>query len=91
MGLQKFRSDFCGETANNGSIPWYSDWMGGPSLSKIDNCPVDDSEITRTVYIVSEPDTFFSIPAVCRIDNKTVKGFVYMCSDGNGYRFASNQ
>jgi hypothetical protein len=77
MGLQKYRADVSGEPDENGAVPFYSKWMGGPSLALIRNCPVDTVGIEpRTVYITSEPDTFFTQPAACKVKGKTVRGYV---------------
>lgn len=65
MGLQKYRADEKGSECSNGAIPWYSMWMGGPSLALIRNCPTPWGP--RTVYVRGEPDTWFSIPAACEI------------------------
>ncbi len=77
MGLAKYRSDIQGDPCPNGSVPHYAKWIGGPTLAKIVNCPVKDEIMpVRTVYIRSEPDTMFSIPAACSFKGKTVKGYV---------------
>ena len=80
MGLQKYRADFAAETQSNGASPWYAQWMGGPSLALIRNCPTMWGP--RTVYIRGDDDTFFSIPAACRVRGVTVRGFVSW-DDGN--------
>jgi hypothetical protein len=33
-------------------------------------------DMRRTVYITGEPDTYFSVPAVCRIGGCRVRGYV---------------
>lgn len=77
MGLQKYRADQAGAKQSNGAIPWYSNWMGGPSLALIYNCPIANSTLTpRTVYVRGEADTFFSIPAACRYKGKTIRGYI---------------
>jgi hypothetical protein len=81
--LQKYRADVAGETCENGAQPWFARWMGGPSLALIRNCPTPYG--ARTVYIRSEPDTFFSQPAACRVKGKDIRGFI-TCNDGN-YEF----
>jgi hypothetical protein len=74
MGLQKFRADEKDAPCANGAVMWYARWMGGPSLSKIENCPTPFGP--RTVYIRAEPDTFFSQPAACSFKGRTVHGFI---------------
>ena len=95
MGVAKFRADVRRDACMNGSIPWYSKWMGGPSLAKIENCPFDNIEgwPPATVHIQGEPDTFFSIPAavevrVCGV-RMVLKGFVTIKTTGedSGYSF----
>mgnify|MGYP000908338372 CR=1 FL=1 len=77
MGLQKYRADKPGDKQPNGAIPWYAHWMGGPTLALIRDCPVDNRLIgPRTVYVRGEPDTWYSIPAACRYQGKTVTGYI---------------
>jgi len=75
MGLQKYRADIS-EPQSDGSIQWSTRWIGGPSLSKIENCRIEGSELRRTVYTTGEPDTYFSQPAACQVKGKTVRGYV---------------
>lgn len=80
MGLQKYRADIEGEKQKNGGIPWYTKWVGGPSLALIRNCVIQNRDIPpRTVYIRGEPDTAFSQPAACCYKGKTITG--YVCSE----------
>ncbi len=74
MGIQKFRADIKGETMRDGSIPFYTDWIGGPTLALIKRCNTPYG--FRTVYIKGEPDSFYSIPAACRYKGKTIKGYI---------------
>jgi hypothetical protein len=81
MGLQKYRADKKGETQSNGAIPYYTNWIGGPSLALIKNCPIKNTVIdtgvsARTVYVRGEPDTFFSQPAACKYKGKTIHGYI---------------
>ena len=39
MEMQKYRADVMGETSPNGAVPFYSNWIGGPRLALIRNCP----------------------------------------------------
>jgi hypothetical protein len=91
--LQKFRADTAGKSCSNGAVPWYTKWVGGPSLALIRNCPSvinhksprgDYAEDIgpRSVYIRGEADTFFTQPAVCRYKGKDMRGYV-TCTDGN--------
>jgi hypothetical protein len=59
--------------------------MGGLSLAKVDQCRLVDlaGDMRRTVYITDEPDTWFSVPAVCKIAGARVNGYVTGDEDGN--------
>lgn len=76
--LQKYRADEAGVKDSNGAVPYYTNWMGGPTLSLIRNCPTPFGP--RTVYIRGEPDTFFSVPAACKYKGKAVYGWLE-CKD----------
>ena len=84
MGM-KYRADYS-ETQEDGAVLWFSRWLGGPSLAKISNCRLENLEgdMRATVYISGEADTFFSIPAKCRLFGKKVNG--YVTDDGEGRR-----
>ena len=81
--MQKYRADFTSPQCDGAVLGW-TDWIGGPSLAKIGNCRLESlaGEMRRTVYITGEPDTFFSQPAVCKIQGCRVRGFV-TGDDGN--------
>lgn len=81
--MQKYRADKS-EIQADGAVLWFANWLGGPSLAKIDNCRLANmaGDMRRTVYITGEADTWFSIPAVCRIAGVRVRG--YVTNDGNG-------
>jgi hypothetical protein len=83
MGLQKYRSDTA-RAQPDGATVWSADWMGGTTVSKIENCRLINLEgdMRRTVYITGDPDSFFSTPAACKIQGATVKGYV-TGDDGN--------
>lgn len=83
MGLAKIRSDVS-RKQQDGAIVWSANWIGGPSLAKIENCRLDKlvGDMRATVYIQGEPDTFFSIPAKCYLLGKVIRG--YVTSDGEG-------
>ncbi len=80
--MQKFRADRAA-TQSDGAILWCAEWMGGPSLARINNCRWEslNKEPRVTVYITGEPDTFFSQPAVCSYKGRRVRG--YVTSDGD--------
>ena len=84
MSLQKYRADESREQADGG-IVWTTNWMGGPSLARIDNCRLDKlaGDMRRTVYVTGEPDTWFSQPAACSIAGCDVRGYVTGDDDGN--------
>lgn len=77
--LQRYRADKS-ERQADGAVVWFAEWVGGPSLAKIENCRLADlqGDMRRTVYVVSEADTYFSIPAVCKIAGCRVVGYLAM-------------
>jgi hypothetical protein len=83
---QKYRADRS-ETQADGAICWFADWMGGPTLSKINKCRIDGLGDKRlTVYITGEDaDLWFSVPASTRYRGQYVRG--YVTSDDAGYIF----
>ena len=83
--MQKYRADVS-EVQADGAIVWRSRWLGGPSLAKIENCRLNMAGDPRvTVYITNEPDTFLSVPAICRYMGKRVKGYVTTSDEGVFY------
>jgi hypothetical protein len=84
MGMLKYRADKS-ESQADGAVCWYSSWMGGPSLAKIENCRIESlaGEPRVTAFIQGEPDTYFSIPAVCSYKGCRVTGYVTGDGDGN--------
>lgn len=91
MGLQKYRADVKGETQANGATPYYTNWIGGPSLALVRNCPIKNTVIdtgvsARTVYVRGEPDTFFSQPAACVYKGRTLRGYI-TCDESGNYEF----
>lgn len=84
MGLQKYRADKPGPVQSDGGIPWYTHWIGGPTLALIRQCKIENRGIPpRTVYIRGEPDTWFSVPAACTYRGKIVTGYVTSAEDGS--------
>ena len=85
--MQKYRADRSKPQADGAKL-WFADWMGGPSLSKIENCRLANfhGEPRGTVYITGEADTYFSIPAVTRYAGCRVKGYVTSDDDGLCFR-----
>ena len=82
--MQKYRADVS-EQQPDGAVVWSAQWMGGPSLARINDCRLDNllGDMRRTVYVTGEPDTFFSIPAVTKISGCRVRGYVTGDGDGN--------
>lgn len=80
--MQKYRADRATKQGDGATL-WHAEWMGGPSLAKIDNCQLANmsGDMRRTVYITGEADTYFSIPAVCKLAGCRVRG--YVTSDDN--------
>ncbi|KRR22150.1 hypothetical protein [Bradyrhizobium retamae] len=79
----RFRSDRH-DAQTDGAKLWYADWMGGPTLARIENCRIESmaGDMRRTVTITGHADTFFSIPALCSIGGVKVCG--YVTGDDNG-------
>ncbi len=81
--MQKYRADIATRQSDS-AILWFTKWIGGPSLAKIDNCRLNlTGDMRRTVYITGEPDTAFSQPAICKIQGCRVKGYVTRDDSGN--------
>ena len=78
--MQKYRADRS-ETQPDGAVKWYSEWMGGPTLARINNCRIDETDLRRAVYITGEPDTWFSVPAATRVHGRYIRGYVTGESD----------
>jgi len=80
----RYRCDTA-HTQPDGAMAWYAEWMGGPSLAKVENCRLINlqGEMRRTVTITGEPDTWFSQPAECSIAGVKVRGYVTGDNEGN--------
>ena len=64
----------------NGAIGWRP---GGPfdclgPYAKVQNCPIDGTELRMTCYATGYANTFFSVPACTRRRGKYVRGFFTM-------------
>jgi hypothetical protein len=82
MGMQKYRSD-TREEQGDGAIAWYTKWVGGPTLAKIENCRMNIAGDPRvTAYVTGEPCSFYSIPAVCSYRGCRVRGYLAKDEDG---------
>jgi hypothetical protein len=67
----------------NGAIGWRP---GGPfdclgPYAKVQHCPVAGTALRRTCYATGYADTFFSVPADCKIDGRRIVGF-FTVNDG---------
>lgn len=105
MGLKKYRADQPGTRDKNGALPYYSNWLGGPSLSLIRHCPCILTGIDatgkksernigpRTVYIQGEADTMFSIPAAIsyRHKGKNLNLYGYISYEDDCVSFRANE
>lgn len=61
---------------------------GGPfdclgPFAKVLDCPIHGTSIRRACYATGYADTYFSIPAVCKVNGKRVKGYLTTDSDNN--------
>jgi hypothetical protein len=84
MPMQKYRADVS-ETQADGAVVWSAEWLGGPSLARINNCRWAKlaGDMRSTVYITGGADTWFSIPAVTRVRGCHVRGYVTTDDAGN--------
>lgn len=84
MGLQKYRADSPGPKQANGATPHYTNWIGGPTLALVRDCPIENRPEwpARTVYVRGEPDTWTSVPAACQYKGRTITG--YLTTNDNG-------
>lgn len=82
--MQKYRADFSQEQ-KDGAVIWNASWLGGPTLSKIENCRWDSlaGDVRITAYATGEADTAFSIPAMCSYLGCRVRGYFTGDDDGN--------
>lgn len=69
---------------SNGAIGWRP---GGPydclgPYAKVQNCPINGTDLRRTCYATGYADSYFSIPACTRVRGKYVGG--YLTCDGDG-------
>jgi hypothetical protein len=69
---------------SNGATGWRS---GGPMdclgpYAKVQNCPIDGTELRRTAYATGYADTWFSVPAWTRYKGRYIGGFFSHNSDG---------
>lgn len=61
---------------------------GGPfdclgPFAKVLDCPIYGTSIRRACYATGYADTYFSIPAVCKVNGKRVKGYLTTDSENN--------
>ncbi len=84
MAMQKYRADVSEKQADGATV-WKACWMSGRSLARINDCRLENlhGDMRSTVYITGEADTWFSIPAVCRLMGKRVNGYVTEDGEGN--------
>jgi hypothetical protein len=86
--MQKFvareRFDF-----TNGAVGWRP---GGPfdilgPYARVQNCPIDGTELRRTAYATGLADTFFSVPACTRVKGRYIGGFFTSAATEGGIKF----
>jgi hypothetical protein len=69
----KYRTDRIEE--EDGFFIGYTDWMGGPTISKVHAVCPDGNR--RWCHVTGVPDTWFSMPAYCNNGKRgKVKGFL---------------
>lgn len=83
MPDQKYLAE-CSAVQDDGAIVWRARWTGGFPIAKVENCRLESlsGDMRATVTATGDPDTFFSIPAVCRFMGVRVRG--YLTGDDNG-------
>ena len=92
MGIQKYRIDREGKEESNGSVPCYVDWIGGPTLSAVRNCPTNVEGISpRTAYISDEPWNVWIVPAKVQYKKKVYVGFLSCSDEGYVFNFYDGQ
>ena len=79
--MQKYRADKSTQQADGATL-WHANWIGGPTLAKIQHCRLADTTLRRAVYVTGEPDTWFSIPAATRVKGRYIAGYVTTDDDG---------
>ena len=71
--MTRYRTDRT-ELNEHGQLIGYTDWIGGPSISKVQaDCP-DGRQ--RWAYVTGEPDTWFSLPAFVNNGKAKVTGWI---------------
>ena len=82
--MPRYRSDESHKQPDGATV-WYAKWMGGPTLAKIENCRLANlvGDMRRTVSVIGEPSTWFSVPAICSIAGVKVRGYVTGDDEGN--------
>lgn len=83
--MAHYRLDREANVQENGSIPVVTDWMGGPILAAVRNCPIAGTDLRRSARITGEPDSAFSQPAYVTVGGLRVNG--YITGDEQGYEF----
>lgn len=89
MSGQKFYASKDTFTWPNGAI---GHRPGGPfdclgPYAIVRNCPLGNTDYTVTAYATGYADTYFSIPAVCTVRGKRIRGFFSIDDQAGGIRF----
>lgn len=77
MGMQRFHASNDTFTWPNGAI---GHRPGGPfdclgPYAIVRNCPIAGTGLRRTCYATGIADTYFSVPAVCKVRGKRIAGY----------------
>ena len=78
------------ETALGSQGLGYCDWLGGPTLTKVENVDCLDGKC-RTWFKTGEPDTYFSVPGYVHHASRKVQGFISFCDETESYHFHADQ
>ena len=79
--MQKYYANHSAQQPD-GAIVWRA-WHG--TVACITDCRIESlvGDMRRKVYATGEADTFFSVPAVCKIAGRRVCGYITGDDDGN--------
>lgn len=77
----------------NGAVGWAPggafDCLG--PWAKVENCPIYQSDLRRTVYATNYADSFFSIPAATKVFGRRVVGYITLEDNSPIFRPLTDQ
>ncbi|NYG46381.1 hypothetical protein GGD67_003852 [Bradyrhizobium sp. IAR9] len=80
----RYRADYS-EPQKDGATLWFARWLGGPTISKVQNCHWEShaGDVLITAFVTGEADTAFSIPAYCNYRGCRVRGYLTSSDAGD--------